>query len=235
MNVVGMLDDSQRDKQPAYVRFERVPVEDVAASAREGRYVARDVDFALVTPMYSRDVFKAKVSTWLPELKRQAHEGKIPQEWLAHYEAAYAAFQKGQTLPLVGTPIKGWGVISPAQQEVLIRMMVLTVEDLAAINEEGMRSIGMGAVALRDKAKAWLSQLRDKGPLTQEVATLKASNASLTATVELLTQRVQTLLNQVETQPKREAPEMGPLDLSGDPTPPDDVVVPITKASKKRT
>ena len=44
-----------REERPAYVRFERRPMEDKAASIREGRYVAKDVDFALVTPPYSND------------------------------------------------------------------------------------------------------------------------------------------------------------------------------------
>ena len=229
MSSVGMMDE--RKERPAYVRFERVAVEDIAASAREGRYVARDVDYALVTPAYSKDIFKAKVSNWLPDLKRQAQEGKIPAEWASHYEAAYVAFQKGQTLPLQGTPIKGWGVISPAQQDILIHMMVLTVEDLAAINEEGMRAIGMGGSALKDKARAWLSQLRDKGPLTQEVATLRSANSHLEATVETLSRRIQEMQDRLEAaQTSRPLVGLDTLDLS-DPV---ENVIPIAKASKKR-
>ncbi len=231
MSDVGMMGD--RKEKAAYVRFERVPVEDIAASAREGRYVARDVDYALVTPAYSRDVFKAKVSSWLPDLKRQAQEGKIPQEWVVQYEAAYAAFQKGQTLPLDGTPIKGWGMISPAQQEILTRMMVLTVEDLSTINDEGMRSIGMGAMALRDKARAWLSQLKDKGPLAQEVASLKSANVQLEATVGTLMKRIQDMQEQME-RGKPQLMGLEPLDLSDDPPATIENVVSIAKASKKR-
>jgi hypothetical protein len=101
-------------------------------------------------------------------------------------------------MPLDGEAIKGWGVISPAQQANLIAINIRTVEDLAAVNDEGLKRIGMGAGELRDKAKAWLSQLADKGPLTQENALLKGENFALKASVTLLESRVKELAERVE-------------------------------------
>ena len=69
----------------------------------------------------------------------------------------------------------------------------MTVEDLARINDEGLRRFGIGAADLKNKAIAWLAQLDDKGPLTQEIAALKAENASLKKQVESLTKKVETL------------------------------------------
>jgi polyhydroxyalkanoate synthesis regulator phasin len=101
-------------------------------------------------------------------------------------------------MPLNGEPIKGWGVISPAQQANLIAINILTVEDLAAVNDEGCRRIGMGAAELRDKAKAWLSQMADKGPLTQENALLKGENVALKGENETLKARVKELSERLE-------------------------------------
>lgn len=190
----------ERNERPAYVRFERVAVEDAVASRREGHYVAKDIDYAMITPPYSKDVFKIKVDQWLKNMRQDVENGRMPQEWADRYLDAYTRWKNGQEIPLHGAPIKGWGVISPAQQETLIQMNVLTVEDLAKINDEGIKRIGMGAIDLKNKATAWLSQLHDKGPLTQEMAALKAENSLLKSNLDGLQKQVEALMAQAKTQ-----------------------------------
>lgn len=205
MSVTELLD---RKDRPAFVRFERVAVEDKAASLREGHYVARDVDYALITPPYSKDVFKQKVTSWFESLKTDVQNERIPQDWVDLYQRQYQAWQSGQELPLNGTPIKGWGVISPAQQETLIRMNVMTVEDLAKINDEGIKRIGMGAIDLKNKAAAWLAQLQDKGPLTLEVAALKAENDLLKSSVETLSLNLESFKAQLAALTRSQGPAL---------------------------
>lgn len=207
MNAVG--DVLGRKDRPPYVSFHKVPVEDKAASREQGHYVAKDVDYVHVTPPYSKDLNKFKVTDWLVQLERDARNNRIPPEWVENYKKQYRAWCEGQELPPNGSPIKGWGVISPAQQETLIRLNILTVEDLAAINDEGIRRIGMGAVDLKNKAKAWLAQLNDVGPLTQEFAAVKARNRELEASVETLARQVKALMAQQEGpgKPPAEASE----------------------------
>lgn len=176
----------ERRDRAAHVRFERRAVEDKAASLREGHYVGKDVEFALITPPYSRDVFVTEVEHWLNVLDQDTRNGRMPSEWQDAYKKQLAAWRAGQTLPPVGSPIRGWGVLSPVQQEMLTSMNILTVEDLAGINDEGMRRIGMGGLDLKNKAKGWLAQLQDKGPLTQEIASVKAENAQLKASLETM-------------------------------------------------
>lgn len=196
MSTVG--DMQERKERPAYVRFDRRPIEDRAASEREGRYVAKDIDYALVTPPYSRDVFEQEANEWLAQMRRESQTGRLPVEWYERYEEAYRRWKKGEEMPLSGTPIKGWPVLSPAQQKNLTSMNILTVEDLAAVNDEGKRRIGMGAQDLCDKAKAWLAQTKDKGPLTMENASLKAENRALKTQNEQLEIRVKELAERVE-------------------------------------
>ena len=191
MSAVGEV--TERQDRPAHVRFERVAVEDKAASLAAGRYAAKDVDFALITPPYSRDIVRQKVAQWMLNMEQDVRNGRIPEKWRDDYLDAYKRFQAGQEQPLNGTAVKGWGVISPAQQEVLIRMNVLTVEDLAGINDEGLRRIGMGAMELKNKAMAWIKQLNDRGPLVQENAALKAQVELLIANQATLTRQVQEL------------------------------------------
>lgn len=196
-NVMDIAQD--RKERPAYVKFERVAVEDKAASNVAGRYVAKDVDMAYITPPYSRDIFKMKVTDWLANMKQDVANGRLPEEWAQNYRKAYDAWKNGQELPLNGTPIKGWGVISPAVQEELIRLNVRTVEDLARVTDEGQRAIGMGAIDLKNKAAAWLAQMEDKGGVTMKMAALEQQNAQLQGNVATLERQVKELLAVVKT------------------------------------
>ena len=106
--------------------------------------------------------------------------------------------------------------------EELIRMNILTVELLSNINDEGVKRIGMGAVDLKTKAKAWLAQLNDKGPLTLKVAATEKENALLKSSVETLQKQVESLMAalRVEKPVPHETAEITADDLIDD----DDIV-----------
>ena len=191
MDAIGQV--LNRSDRPAYVRFERRPMEDRKATLEQGRYICKDVDFALITPPYSKDCVEKKVLAWFLELEMKVRNGRMPADWKDMYMKSYDSWKNGQEIPLNGTPIKGWGVISPAQQEMLIHINIRTVEDLAGVNDEGKARIGMGALDLKNKAIAWLAQLNDKGPLTQEMALLKNENAQLKGSLDALTEQVRKM------------------------------------------
>lgn len=191
-------DMMERKERPPFVRFERQAVEDPVATKTQGRYVARDVDYANITPAYSKDVFIKPATEWLDDLKRAAQNERIPIDWVEHFEKMYRAWQNGQEMPLNGTAIRGWGVISPAVQETLIRMNIMTVEDLEMVNDEGLRRIGMNGLELKNKAKAWLAQLKDKGPTTIQIAALEGENALLKANLATLEKTVNDLKAAIE-------------------------------------
>ena len=189
------VDDlTNREERPAYVRFERRAIEDKQASITEGRYVAKDVDFALVTPPYSKDCIEYKVTQWLINLDKNVRDGRVPEKWAEAWKEGYRRWQNGQEAPLSGTAIRGWGLISPAMQEMLIRMNCLAVEDLAQMNDEGLKRVGMGAIDLRNKAKNWLQSMKDHGPLAVQVTTLETENAILKGQVDTLSSQVRALM-----------------------------------------
>jgi len=194
----------------AYVRFEKIAQEDKAASLAAGHYVARDVDMALITPPYSKDIMKYKVSSWFEQLKTDSLNGRIPADWVDRYKAAYESWQKGQELPVDGIPIKGWGVCSPAQQETLIKMHILTVEQLADINHEGLQRIGMGAIELKNKATAWLKSLKKSGAITLENVELKRQVEEQSLTIDGMEKKINDLANMVK-QLSDNTPIPGPV------------------------
>lgn len=188
---VGELTD--REERPSYVQFESRTIEDKAASISEGRYVAKDIDIVLVTPPYSKDCVEYKTEQWLINIDRNLREGRIPEKWAEHWKESYKRWKAGQEVPLRGTPIKGWGVISPAQQANLIAINCRTVEDLAEANDDGLRRMGMGAVDLRTKARAWLASMKDHGGVTIKMSALEQENEILKTSVENLTKQVDAL------------------------------------------
>ena len=197
-DAIGMMSD--RKERAPLIRFERIVEENIPASREAGHFVPKEVGYAVITPPYSSDVNKHELPAYWDKLQRDVQGGRFKQEWLDHYKKAYRAFCDGQELPVNGIPIRGWGVISPAQQESLTRMNILTVEDLAEVNDEGMKRIGMGAIDLKNKARAWLQQLTDKGPLVQEIAAVKKENGVLQGTINGLIAKVEQLTAMVQAQ-----------------------------------
>ncbi len=176
------------------VRFVRQAVDDVLATKQAGIYVSKDVDFAYIAAPYSRgDEHVKKAVDFIASLPAKVKTGQMPQETADRFKRQYEAWLQGQELPPDGVAIKGWSVISPAQQTMLIERRILTVEMLAQANDEGLRNIGMGAISLRNMAKNWLAQAQDKGPLVIQMASLEQENAILKGSIDTLTRQVEAL------------------------------------------
>ena len=171
---------SMNDSRPPYVVFERRPIEDRNASIEAGRYIAKDVDFVIITRPGSRDTVEKEATVWLSEIDARARKGLIPQEWPRHFQAAYDFWLKGETAPETGTPIKGWGIISPAMQETLVKAGIRTVEDLAMSGQAELMGVGMGAITLKQKAQTWLDMAKDRGVATEELSILRTKVTDLT-------------------------------------------------------
>lgn len=190
-------------KDMPYVMFETKTVEDVKATREQKTPVFKDQHYARITPPGSRDVQLEKLPNWWEKLDQEYRSGRVMAQWIEKWKSDYARYEKGQEIPADGTPIRGWKLLSGAQQETLIRMSILTVEALANINSEAMSHLGMGALEFKRRAESWIQQTQDKAPLAIEMASLKGENDVLKATVQNLTEKVQLLSQQVEAKSKR--------------------------------
>lgn len=175
--------DLQKE-MPAWVQFEMRGVEDREATIRNGHYTERDVEFALITPPYSKDCNEKEVSAWLSELADNLRQGRISQGWHDGYVKKYQAWKAGQEIPEDGIPIKGCPIFSPAVQANLIAIGVRTIESGAKMNDEAMKRYGMGALDVKNKCNAYLKTAKNIGPTVQENAALKAEVADLKAKFE---------------------------------------------------
>ena len=186
--------------RPPYVTFEVKAVEDRQGSIDAGHYVSKDVDFAFVTPQGSKDRIERVVTDWFENLELQVQSERFPRAWLNAYKDSYKAWKEGREIPLNGTAILTWPVLSPSQAKALVDAGIRTVEDLAEANEEGLSRVGMGARALKDKAIAWVKQASGNGKATEELVALKvraeqaeASNKELQAQLTKLAAEVAAL------------------------------------------
>lgn len=187
--------DIKQDR-PAYVTFERRAVEDRQATLENGMYMSRDVDFALITPMGSKDRVERVVDEWFENLKQQAQEQRIPLEWVRAYKEAYAAWKEDREIPIDGHSVMNWAVLSPAQVKQLLDLRVRTVEDLAVANEETIARLGMGGRALKQRAVDFLAS-RDAGKVSGEMEKLRQENEALKIRNESIETQLAALQAQV--------------------------------------
>ena len=173
-------------ESPPYVRFEQRAEEDRNASIDAGHYVAKNVNYALITSPGSKDCVEKIAEDWLAQIKEKARDGSFPAQWAEHFAYVFKHWQEENTIPETGTPIKGWAMLSPAMQQQVIQANIRTVEDLAVMNESGLQRIGMGARDLQNKARAWLAE-------AASVGSVAAKNAALELKLEAALERIVTL------------------------------------------
>jgi hypothetical protein len=187
------------------VRFEMRAVENRAESMRQGRYVADDVAYVIVTPAGSKDEFENEAEIWLASIRERARRNEFNPEWARYFEQNYKAWQEGQELPEMGTPLKTWPLLSPAKIAMYLQASVRTVEDLAGLTEEGIKNCGMGARMDKQTAANWL-ETATKGADAGRMSALESENQTLKAQVSELSDTVRQLAERLKEQPKRGRP-----------------------------
>lgn len=193
------------EERPPYVMFETRAVEDRDASLKNGAYTTKDVDFALITPPGSKDCIEQIVDEWFRINDENVKRERMPASWRDKWKESYRLWKSGQEIPLDGTPVKNWGILTPAQRANLIGMNIRTVEDVAKMNDEAQRRFGMGALDLKNKAIAYLKESQGTGKLVQENAALKVQVSDLSAKVNELIEANKKLAERFDKQQKKAA------------------------------
>lgn len=205
-----------KDGRPAYVEFGTISKELPRRSKEEGRYVAVDVDIVTVRQIGATDSVIFEVERWLRDNDASVRAQRLAADHARHYAHMYELWKSGQAMPVEGTPIKGWAVISPSQQETIVRAGVRTVEDLATMNAEAAGKIGMGAVMMKNRAQAWVAQAQDKGPLTIEMADLKSTNELLKLQMAKMQEQLASLQQEAKQRPVTKRQEYEPAEITED-------------------
>lgn len=170
--------------RPPYLEFRREAVPDPVKTQELGRRVTKDVNFAYIMQPGSKDQVVRVAEEWLAMIKQKnldASPDAYPDEWVRAFHDKYKAWCDGQEMPLDGTSVKEWALLSPAQAENFIALGILTIEDVAAMTEDALGRYGMGGRELRDKARDWLTKQEVANTLAIENEQLKQQLAELSS------------------------------------------------------
>lgn len=203
------------EKHGFYVSFELRPQEDREATMKAGHPVFTDIEVATITmPGGSLVVDKIVTPELLAEWKAGVKGRKPPSPFAV---TAYEAFKEGREAPLNGIDLKNWPGITPAQVKMCLAANIRTVEDLARADADAIRRIGMGAVALKDKAASYM-QSADTNKNSEEVAALKVQMDAMQSALDKKDEQIEKLMEQLTDpdEPKRTRrkrnPETGELE-----------------------
>lgn len=203
---MNMMVPTIQKERPPFVRFEvREMGLDQVATEREKRPIPREVVMAIITPWGSKDEIEKIAEEWIADIKRKAMLGSYPLEWSTHFELQFTEWQKGNELPREGTPIRTWAMI--AKQEPRRRLQALgihTVEDLAAVPDSGLGQIGLDGRYLRDLARGWLAEAKEKGASAKDLADANARIEQLEGVIERSNARIARLEAQLDVAPPEE-------------------------------
>ena len=197
-------------ERPPYIRFELATVE---FRDNLGQQHTRDVEHILVTPAGTKEVHVAVADEWIKqkELLAMQQPPAYPPEWAQRMRASFDLWRRGVEVPVNGTPVRSWPVLSPSEVKRCIDANVLTVEDLAVANEPALQRLGMGARGLKDKAVTWISERDGPGKAVQELAAIKMQNEELgrqlAETQEVVRKLGAKLSEREPKRARREAPE----------------------------
>lgn len=198
------------DKRPPFVRYEEREMGlDVAATEAAGRPVPRVVVMACITSAGSKDEHEKPVEEWLKQIKDKALRGEFPLEWKNFFELHYSEWQKGNELPREGTPVKTWAMCTKQQITRLLASGVTTVEDLAEFPDSNLNVIGMDGRYLRDMARGWINEAKDKGANAKALADANVKISTLEETINRQADRLQRLEARLEER-ETDEPKRGP-------------------------
>ena len=195
-----MVEMLQEERHGFYVEFELRPEEDREETISQGMPVFKDVEFAMITmPGGGLVVDKPINEALLYEWKNGDNRRKPPSPFAYR---AYEAWKEGREAPVNGTDLKNWPGVTPAQLKTCQNATVRTIEDLAEANADTIRKLGMGGVAMMEKAKAYLAAA-NQNKTSEEVSALMVKLDALSDTVKRKDEQISDLLERLDESTKK--------------------------------
>lgn len=196
------------EERPPFVRFERRAQvrRQAGPPAGDGSVYYVDVDFAIITPMGTKEVVEKPVKDWFAYLQQMINMRRYNPAWLQGFKDRYEAWTKQQDLPPDGFPVANWPAATASEIRKLRELHILTVEDLAALPEEGIARLGMGGRSLKQRAMDWVTGSKDTAPLISKLDSLTVTVAQLSQRVEELTKENTALKGAQQSRESAPAP-----------------------------
>lgn len=109
---------------------------------------------------------------------------------------AWRAYQQQEEMPIHGTRVEDWGILSAEQIADYKAVNIRTVEDVSTLSDGQVHMLGLGAMALREQAKVFLAAAKDKTLASiqaGEIDELKRELEELRALVKEQAKEIKTL------------------------------------------
>lgn len=188
-----------------HTRFYLKPIE--RWSDEEGRKVLVDRDYVEITLPGGKDKHHKEVTDKLLDEWRYGNDRmrKPPSPWAIH---AYEKWKAGQEVPENGTPLRNWVPASQSPSFIATAQAanVRTVEDLAQLNDEGLKRLGIGGLQWKRQAVEWLNGA-DQAKSAGRIAQLETERDQLRETVDSLSHTVKALQDQVRALEAGQTPQ----------------------------
>lgn len=176
------------DDAGLWVEFERKPIQNNSKSTEAGRPIFDEFDYInIVVPGG-----KTKVS------RKATEEDK--KRFQAHWELYQRKINGASGDKVIGTPIDQWNALSVSQVHEMRAIGIMTVDQIANLNDAGIQAIGMGGRELKAKAQAFISQASGNAEfeslaaenerLAEQLALQKVQFDDMAARVEALTRKM---------------------------------------------
>jgi hypothetical protein len=193
------------EDNPPLLRFENAVIHNKNRSIEEGRFIASNVlkvfvrghgDSKNEVPQIAEkydDEGKVTAQPWIMILRERLHHGQISENYYKYCEGALKQWKENHTVAVNGTPLESWSSLNKMEVERLKSINVHTIEALADMTDDAMQAYGMGARALKDRAKAFMDTPRDREKAAEKVS---AMETQLQAAME----RIKQLESQAEPE-----------------------------------
>lgn len=122
-------------------------------------------------PIFKEILYIKKV---VPFKDKDSIEKKASPEEIAKYTAQYQAFQNREKYEEEGVLIKNWNYASESEVQMLLAHKVVTVEQVAALDDVAVKRMGNGGRALRNAARKYAEQSQDVDVLKDKIKELEA-------------------------------------------------------------
>jgi len=195
-----LMSGGQHREPAPHIEFKIMPVEDRQKSEAAGRMMMKDEEFMFISTRGGKDVHKKAVPA--PKLSN-GNPNPVYVEFMDRFGRQYEHWKRGQEIPVEGTDLRNFPLLSPAQIENCRVYNIYSVEQLAEATEEALKNIGMGSRKLKMTAQRWLEFGDSGGKSVARIDSLESENATLKDQLEQLVQKVDEMEANQSPETKR--------------------------------
>lgn len=179
------------------VRFYQRDIVNTFKSEQEGRPIYDMRDFVRIEVPGDRN-------TIIDTFVNDDHKKRFPIQWAQYLnEKAEGNFSDD----VQGTLLRDWSILTPAVANELKHFKYYTVEQIAGASDEQIQRIGMSGgmspFALRDKAKAYLSQAKDSAFVQAQAEELRKRDEEIASMKTQLEEMQRAIRESKEKEMKR--------------------------------